>query len=160
MATGRRAVLKPLVKNIEANSNIIGTDISQQMIEETKLELIKENLSCIPLLQMDAEELQFENNQFDFIFCGFGFFFFPSLEKAFAECLRVLKPGGMLAISTWGNRHPCHRVLKTKLQALGMYQSVTIQSLESEIHFIRLFKRPVFPLLTSILISSIISIQL
>jgi SAM-dependent methyltransferase len=51
---------------------------------------------------MDAEHLKFPDGSFDFVFCSFAIFFFPQLERALSEMMRVLKPGGRLAISTWG----------------------------------------------------------
>ena len=52
---------------------------------------------------MDAEHLSFPDNFFDAVFCGFALFFFPSVARALSEFKRVLKPGGKLAVSTWGN---------------------------------------------------------
>jgi SAM-dependent methyltransferase len=55
---------------------------------------------------MDAEALDFSDASFDAVLCGFGLFFFPRLEKALAEFKRVLKPGGRVAVSTWGDDDP------------------------------------------------------
>lgn len=51
---------------------------------------------------MDAEDLRFPPAIFDHVLCGFSLFFFPRRERALSEMKRVLKPGGRLAISTWG----------------------------------------------------------
>ena len=51
-------------------------------------------------MHMDAEKLEFPDNSFDFVFCGFALFFFPSILKAVSEFKRVLKPGGRLVVST------------------------------------------------------------
>jgi len=47
------------------------------------------------VLQMDAEQLAFEDASFDCMLCGFALFFFPNLEGAMSEVRRVLKPGGI-----------------------------------------------------------------
>jgi SAM-dependent methyltransferase len=49
----------------------------------------------------DAESLPFENGSFDAVVCNFGLGHFPSAERAMAECVRVLRPGGRLAVSWW-----------------------------------------------------------
>ena len=81
VATGRGAVLFPLSQNVGPGGKIIGIDISQQMLKETSKELLERNISWIELLCMDAEQLKFPDNSFDFIFCGFALFFFTSLSK-------------------------------------------------------------------------------
>lgn len=49
----------------------------------------------------DVEELPFENETYDVVTSQFGHMFAPRPEVAVAEMLRVLKPGGTLAFSTW-----------------------------------------------------------
>jgi SAM-dependent methyltransferase len=51
---------------------------------------------------MDAELLDFPEATFDTVLCGFALFFFPNLRATLAQFLHVLKPGGRLAVSTWG----------------------------------------------------------
>jgi SAM-dependent methyltransferase len=49
----------------------------------------------------DAEELPFEASSFDVVVSQFGHMFAPRPAVAIAEMLRVLKPGGTIAFSTW-----------------------------------------------------------
>ena len=49
----------------------------------------------------DAEALPFPDAQFDVVLSQFGHMFAPRPEVATAEMLRVLKPGGTIAFSTW-----------------------------------------------------------
>lgn len=49
----------------------------------------------------DAEALPFANDAFDVVLSQFGHMFAPRPEVAVAEMLRVLKPGGTIAFSTW-----------------------------------------------------------
>ncbi len=51
----------------------------------------------------DAEHLELESQSFDAVLCGFGVFFFPNPARALGECLRVLRPGGRFAASTFVN---------------------------------------------------------
>lgn len=102
VATGRGAVLYPLTNTLGASGKLIGIDISPRMIQETSKELAQKKLEWIELRCMDAEELDFPEATFDAVFCGFALFFLPNVPKALSEFKRVLKPGGTLAISTWG----------------------------------------------------------
>ncbi|MEH2071921.1 MAG: methyltransferase domain-containing protein [Nostoc sp.] len=49
----------------------------------------------------DAENLPFEFDEFEAVVCNFGILHFPEPEKAIAESLRVLKPGGYYAFTCW-----------------------------------------------------------
>jgi SAM-dependent methyltransferase len=51
--------------------------------------------------QADAMKLPFEDAQFDAVVCQFGVMFFPDKPTAFAEALRVLKPGGTFLFNAW-----------------------------------------------------------
>ncbi len=51
-----------------------------------------------PLLQADAEELPFRSGSFDGIVSGFAVRNFADLARVLAECARVLRPGGRIAL--------------------------------------------------------------
>lgn len=49
----------------------------------------------------DVEALPYSNNEFDYVLSQFGHMFAPRPTIAISEMLRVLKPGGTIAFSTW-----------------------------------------------------------
>src|SRR5207245_9311076 len=51
--------------------------------------------------EMDAERLAFESLTFDRVVCRFGLMLMPDAERALAEMLRVLVPGGRVAVAVW-----------------------------------------------------------
>ncbi|MGH8154468.1 MAG: class I SAM-dependent methyltransferase [Rhodanobacteraceae bacterium] len=53
----------------------------------------------------DVEALPYEDASFDVVLSQFGHMFAPRPEVAVAEMLRVLRPGGTLAFSTWPPEH-------------------------------------------------------
>ncbi len=78
---------------------IIGVDISEQMLEIGRKKIEKKNLNATIQLQYgDSENLPFENNSFDAITCAFGVRNFENLEKSLQEMYRVLKPKGKVVI--------------------------------------------------------------
>lgn len=103
VATGRGAVLFPLA---EAGADIDAIDLSPEMIRITEKESKKRGFNNIRFQVMDAEHLGFEDNSFDLVICGFAVFFCESLERVLSEFRRVLKPGGIVALSTWGDDSP------------------------------------------------------
>jgi demethylmenaquinone methyltransferase/2-methoxy-6-polyprenyl-1,4-benzoquinol methylase len=97
VATGTADLAIELSKIPE--SKIIGIDISRGMLDrgDIKIEQLKLN-ERITLQQADSENLPFKDNTFDAITVSFGVRNFESLENGMKEMLRVLKPGGMLAV--------------------------------------------------------------
>jgi SAM-dependent methyltransferase len=53
----------------------------------------------------DAEALPYPDASFDVVLSQFGHMFAPRAEVATSEMLRVLKPGGRIAFSTWPPDH-------------------------------------------------------
>ena len=54
----------------------------------------------------DATELPFADDSFDAVVCGYGIMHVPDPEKALQEMLRVLRPGGRVALTVWDNEAP------------------------------------------------------
>jgi SAM-dependent methyltransferase len=102
VATGRGAVLFPAAEKVGQQGEVIGIDYSKGMVEETNAELGAKGVENAKVLWMDAEQLEFADNSFDVVFCSFALFFFPHPGGALGEFRRVLKSGGRLIVSTWG----------------------------------------------------------
>ena len=56
---------------------------------------------------MDAETLDLPDATFDVVLCSLGLMYLPDPQHAVREWLRVLKPGGRVAIAVWGKRVNC-----------------------------------------------------
>lgn len=78
---------------------LIGTDISEGMMEVGKEKVKREGLSDkISFAREDCTALTFEDNQFDAVTVAFGIRNFADLDKGLSEMCRVLTPGGHLVI--------------------------------------------------------------
>jgi ubiquinone/menaquinone biosynthesis C-methylase UbiE len=102
VATGRGAVLFPAIEKVGQKGEVIGIDYSEGMVEATNAEIKRLEIENAHAKHMSAEQMQFDDNSFDMVFCSFAIFFFPRLDRALSEFRRVLKPGGKLVVSTWG----------------------------------------------------------
>ncbi|HNZ43733.1 MAG TPA: methyltransferase domain-containing protein [Bacteroidales bacterium] len=84
------------------NWKIMGIDISSVSIEFANKAVQKNNANAMYQV-MDCEQMQFSDNSFDLVI-DYGTFSSLSMEKAFPELLRVLKPdGSLVAIETFGH---------------------------------------------------------
>ena len=81
-------------------AKVTGIDITPELIARAK-----ENAALahheLELHEGDAEALPFADASFDVVLSQFGHMFAPRPEVVVGEMLRVLKPGGTLAFSTW-----------------------------------------------------------
>ncbi len=101
VACGRGAVTLPAAEAVGAQGLVISIDLAEGMLQELNHTLNAGGLKQIQTLRMDAEQLEFDDGRFNAVLCGFGVFFFPNFQQALEEMLRVLKPGGVLAFSTF-----------------------------------------------------------
>ncbi len=81
-------------------AKVAALDLSPALLEEARLNAA---LIRIPVdfREGDVEALPYEDASFDVVLSQFGHMFAPRPEVALAEMLRVLKPGGRIAFSTW-----------------------------------------------------------
>lgn len=99
VAAGRGALLFPAA---EAVSYVAGIDISPEMVAQTNAEIQARGLTNAEMQVMDAEKLEFADESFEGVMCGYALFFFDPPDQALSEMRRVLKPNGQLALMTWG----------------------------------------------------------
>ena len=82
-----------------SNCEVIGVDISEQMLNVGREKITKMKLTkAVRLESGDAENLNFKDNYFDLVTIGFGVRNFQDLEKGLSESLRVLKVKGTLIV--------------------------------------------------------------
>ncbi len=75
---------------------VTGIDYSEEMLKNAHLNAERLNYTGITFLQMDAQDLRFEDGCFDFIFTRNVTWTLPDPAKAYQEMLRVLSPGGRI----------------------------------------------------------------
>jgi O-methyltransferase/aklanonic acid methyltransferase len=100
IACGRGAVL--IAAAARGIGQLTGIDVSPTMIDLARADLRAAGVIDVDLRVMDAEHLDFPDARFDVLTAAFALFFLPDPARAAAEFWRVLRPGGVLAVSTWG----------------------------------------------------------
>lgn len=83
-----------------AGAYVIGSDIAENWIAKARARAAGEGLK-VTFDVGDAEELPYEDGQFDVVTSLIGAMFAPRPERVAAELTRVCKPGGMIAMANW-----------------------------------------------------------
>jgi ubiquinone/menaquinone biosynthesis C-methylase UbiE len=81
-------------------ARVTGLDLTPALLERAR-ENARLAQVQIEWREGDIENLPFQEGEFDVVLSQFGHIFAPRPELAVAEMLRVLKPGGTIAFSTW-----------------------------------------------------------
>lgn len=87
------------IKLAKMGCEVIGIDISEEMLKVAKDKAKKEGLN-IKFYNMDVYDMKFEDNCFDGVISVTAFEFLKDPDKAIEEMFRVLKPKGYLLIGT------------------------------------------------------------
>ena len=100
----------------QRGAKVSGADLTPELLERAR-----ENAQIagveIEWREADVEALPFADGQFDVVLSQFGHMFAPRPEVAIAEILRVLKPGGTVAFSTW----PPELLIGSSFSLVGRY---------------------------------------
>ncbi len=100
VACGTDIVAREAAMRVVSADQVTGLDILD--INEGMLSVARRLQPRINWRQGDATQLPFEDAQFDVVTCQFSLMYFPDRIAALKEMMRVLKPGGRLAIAVWG----------------------------------------------------------
>jgi len=92
-----------LIAKNKLKINIIGIDLSDDMLKIAKNNILKESIKNIELIKMDGTNITFENSLFDYIVISLLLHELPEsiANKLLKECQKVLKPDGKLYIIEW-----------------------------------------------------------
>jgi SAM-dependent methyltransferase len=81
-------------------ANVTGLDLTPELLAEAR-ENSRIATVDIDWHEGDVEHLPFDAGTFDIVVSQFGHMFAPRPDVAVSEMLRVIKPGGTIAFSTW-----------------------------------------------------------
>jgi ubiquinone/menaquinone biosynthesis C-methylase UbiE len=108
VACGTGAVASVALREIGSEGWVVGIDRSPEM-----LAVARRKMPDIDWREGRAEALPLPDDNFDVVFCQFGLMFFDDRGQALREMLRVLRPGGRVALAVWDGleRSPAYTAL-------------------------------------------------
>ena len=107
IACGTGLVSLPAAAAVHPFGSVLGTDISEKMVETARAQALGLGLRNTSFERMDAERLELPDNYFDVALCALGLMYVPEPAQALREMLRVLRPGGRCVAAVWGERKRC-----------------------------------------------------
>lgn len=96
VACGTGVLARAARQRVGPTGTVIGLDPNEGM-----LNVARRKGPDIEWRQGVAEALPFEKGRFDAVLSQFGLMFFDDRRKALEEMMRVLRPGGRLAVAVW-----------------------------------------------------------
>ena len=100
--SGASAILA--AKAVRPNGFVLGVDLAENLIEPAKTKAKERDLENIEFRVADMLDLDVAPSTFDVVICVFGIFFVPDMQQAIQTLWKFVRPGGRLAITTWGPR--------------------------------------------------------
>lgn len=101
VAAGSGALSIPAAR---LGARVMATDLSPVMLELLKRRAQNEGLN-IETRVMDGHALEIDDNSFELAGSQFGVMLFPDMSKGISEMARVVKPGGRVLMSVYGDPH-------------------------------------------------------
>jgi ubiquinone/menaquinone biosynthesis C-methylase UbiE len=101
---GSGASAIPAAETVGPKGYVLGIDLAENLLELARTKAAIRGLQHIEFRIGDLLELRLPANDFDAAICVFGIFFVPDMSTAVRELWNRVRPGGKLAITTWGPR--------------------------------------------------------
>jgi ubiquinone/menaquinone biosynthesis C-methylase UbiE len=99
---GAGASALPAAEAVGPKGNVVGVDLANQLLESARTKAIQRRLGNVDFELGDMLSLRFPVASFDAVVCVFGIFFVPDMARAVNELWSRVRPGGKLAVTTWG----------------------------------------------------------
>jgi len=101
---GSGASAIPAAEAVGRQGFVLGVDLAENLLTLARAKAKERDLNNIEFRTGDMLDLQLPAIGFDAVICVFGIFFVPDMQGAVQELWRHVRPGGRLAITTWGPR--------------------------------------------------------
>ena len=121
LAAGQGDVGFALAASLGDSGRLITSDFSVAMLDIARRRGGELGLTNVEFQELDAEDLELEDDSVDGVVCRWGYMLMPNPGVALAETRRVLRPGGRLVFAVWasGDRNPWISVAARILVARG-----------------------------------------
>jgi ubiquinone/menaquinone biosynthesis C-methylase UbiE len=101
---GTGASALPAAETVGPDGRVVGVDLAERLLEIASAKAGRQRLANVEFRAGDMERLGYPDAHFDAVVSVFSIFFVPDMVRQVRELWRMLRPGGQLAVTTWGPR--------------------------------------------------------
>ena len=101
---GSGASALPAAEHVGPAGHVLGVDLAAELLALARRKAAARGLANVEFRAGDMLALGLPEGHFDAVVCVFGIFFVPDVPAAVRALWRVVRPGGRLAVTTWGPR--------------------------------------------------------
>jgi ubiquinone/menaquinone biosynthesis C-methylase UbiE len=102
LCCGAGASALPAARAVGPSGRVVGLDLAEPMLALARQRAADRGLANVSFRTGDATRTGLESGSFDAVVCVFGVFFASDMAAFVSEMWRLVRPGGTLAITTWG----------------------------------------------------------
>lgn len=99
---GAGASALPAAREVAPAGSVLGLDLAAPLLALARQRAVDLGLANVSFQERDATASGLQSASFDAVVCVFGVFFAADMSAFVAELWRLVRPGGRLAITTWG----------------------------------------------------------
>jgi ubiquinone/menaquinone biosynthesis C-methylase UbiE len=101
---GSGASALPAAARVGPSGRVLAVDLAEQLLDLCRTKAANRGFQNVEARVGDMEHLDFPQESFDAVVCVFGLFFATNMARAARGLWKLVRPGGHLAITTWGPR--------------------------------------------------------
>jgi len=101
---GSGASAIPAAEGVGREGRVLGVDLAENLLRLARDKAARQGLAQAEFRLGDIESLQPSQETFDVVLCVFGIFFLPDMPAGVRSLWQLVKPGGQMAVTTWGPR--------------------------------------------------------
>jgi ubiquinone/menaquinone biosynthesis C-methylase UbiE len=101
---GSGASALPAARAVGESGAVLGVDLAANLLALARAKASAHGHGNVEFRSGDLLALGLEEESFDAVVCVFGIFFVPDMPAAVRALWRLVRPGGRLALTTWGPR--------------------------------------------------------
>jgi ubiquinone/menaquinone biosynthesis C-methylase UbiE len=101
---GTGASALPAAERAGPTGRVVGVDLAERLLTRARYKARERGLDNVRFVEGDMNSLQAADGSMDVVICALGLYFAQNQPAALAELWRTVRPGGTLAVTTWGQR--------------------------------------------------------
>ncbi|HET9906159.1 MAG TPA: class I SAM-dependent methyltransferase [Anaerolineales bacterium] len=127
--TGTGLAAFAAAERVGAAGKVIGVDIGEEILQQASRKLEADSHNSISFSLGDMEHLEFSDQSFDAVLSAASLFFLKDMAAGLQEWKRVLKAGGRIAVSGYGDSafRPLSDLFEARIRSYGVQLAAPIR---------------------------------